>query len=234
MAKLPILMYHDVSVENGKNLTISVKNLEKQFKYLSEKNYKSFHLEEMLQSSQLPEGKNIVITFDDAYVSQMQLALPLLKKYNLKATFFVPLDFLGNTDTWNTSSLEIMDLKQLKSLDPNIVELGFHSFYHNKYTELSNAEIEADTRRCIAFVSENELRFSPVLAYPYGKFPREKARNEVFNKILKQNGIQFGFRIGNRINQFPFKKPYEIERIDVKGAWSLLKFQQKIRFGKLF
>lgn len=234
MAKLPILMYHNVSVEDGKDLTISVKNLENQFKHLAEGGYKSFHLKEVLQLKELPKGKSIVITFDDGYVHQMQLALPLLKKYKLKATFFVPLDFLGKTDSWNTSSLEIMNLEQLKSLDPKIVELGFHSFYHKKYTELSNAEIEADTRKCLEFVSENKLSFSPALAYPYGKFPRKKMQNEIFIKMMKQNGFQFGLRIGNRINHFPFKKPYEIERIDVKGEWSLLKFRQKIRFGKLF
>lgn len=234
MAKLPILMYHDITVEEGKGLTISVEKLEKQLKHLAENGYKTFHLKELLQIKDLPKGKNIVITFDDGYVSQMKLALPLLKKYKLKATFFVPLDFLGQTDSWNTSSLEIMTAEQLKSLDPKIVELGFHSFYHKKYTELSNAEIEADTRRCLEFVSENNLNFSPVLAYPYGKFPKEKKPNEIFKKILSDNGIKYGLRIGNRINNFPFKRLYEIERIDVKGEFSLLKFRQKIRFGKLF
>ena len=234
MAKLPILMYHHVTVEEGKGLTISAEKLEKQFKHLNENGYKTFHLKELPQLKKLPKGKNIVITFDDGYVSQMELALPLLKKYKLKATFFVPLNFLGKTDIWNTSSLQIMTLKQLKSLDSNIVELGFHSFFHNKYTELSNAEIEADTRRCLEFVSENGLNFSPVLAYPYGKFPKEKKRNEIFKNILSENGMVYGLRIGNRINNFPFKKPFEIERIDVKGEFSILKFRQKLRFGKLF
>ncbi len=234
MAKLPILMYHHITAEVGKGLTISVEKLEKQFKHLDENGYKTYHLNELLQMKQLPKGKNIVITFDDGYVSQKELALPLLKKYKLKATFFVPLDFLGKTDSWNTSALEIMTLKQLKSLDPKIVELGFHSYCHKKYTELSNTEIEADTRRCLEFVSKNEINFSPVLAYPYGKFPKEKTRNEIFKKILSKSGIQYGLRIGNRINNFPFKKLYEIERIDVKGEFSMLKFRQKIRFGKLF
>ncbi len=234
MAKLPILMYHHVTVEQGKGLTISANNLEKQFKYLAENGYKTYHFKELQNLKTLSSAKNIVITFDDGYVSQLQLALPLLKKYKLKATFFVPLDFLGKTDSWNTSSLEIMSAEQLKSLNPKIVELGFHSFYHKKYTDLSNAEIEADTRRCLEFVSENELNFSPVLAYPFGKFPKEKTNNEIFKKILSQNGIQFGVRIGNRINSFPFKKPFEIERIDVKGEFSILKFRQKIRFGKWF
>ncbi len=234
MAKLPILMYHHITAEKGKGLTISVENLEKQFKYLAESGYKTYHFKELTKLKTLPNSKNIVITFDDGYVSQMELALPLLKKYKLKATFFVPLNFLGKTDSWNTSSLEIMTLKQLKSLNLKFVELGFHSYSHKKYTELSNSEIEADTRSCLEFVSENDLNFSPVLAYPYGKFPKEKKLNEIFKKTLSENGIHFGLRIGNRTNSFPFKKPFEIERIDVKGEFSMLKFKRKIRFGKLF
>lgn len=227
-------MYHHITTGKGEGLIMAVANLEKQFKYLAESGYRSYHFRDLLNLKHLPKGKNIVITFDDCYVSQMELALPLLKKYNLKGTFFAPLNFLGDKDTWNTSSLEIMTVEQLKSLDPKIVELGFHSFYHHKYSDLSNAEIEADTRRSMEFVSENELSVSPVLAYPYGKYPKDKVRNKIFNKILLENGIEYGTRIGNRVNKFPFPKPYEIERIDVRGEWSLLKFRQKIRFGKIF
>lgn len=234
MARLPILMYHHVAQEDSQGLTISEKNLEAQFSYLFENGFKTYHFHELDNLEENSSKKNIVITFDDVYVSQMQYVIPLLKKYQLKATFFVPLDFLGKTDLWNTSELDIMTVDQLKSLDSTIVELGFHSFYHKKYTELSNDEIEADTRRCMEFVSENKLNFSPVLAYPFGKFPRDKVGKEAFEKILSKNGIKYGVRIGNRLNSFPFKKPFEIERIDVKGEWSLLKFRQKIRFGKLF
>ena len=234
MARLPILMYHNVTFSNGKGLTIGVENLERQFEYLHKNGFKTFHFAEILKLKSLPKGKNAIITFDDGYVNQMELALPLLKKYNLKATFFIPLDFLGKTDSWNTASLEIMTGEQLKSLDPKVVELGFHSFHHKKYTELTDAEINEDTRKSFVFVSENGLNFSPFLAYPYGKFPKEKVKNKVFNEILAQNGMQLGLRIGNRVNNFPFKKPYEIQRIDVKGEWSLLKFKQKIRFGKIF
>lgn len=234
MPRLPILMYHHVSLEESKGLTISVKNLESQLCYLAEKGYKTYHFRELGQLEKATSKKNIIITFDDAYVSQMKYTIPLLKKYKLKATFFVPLDFLGKTDLWNTSELEVMTINQLQSIDYEVVELGFHSFYHKKYTEISDAEIEVDTRKCVEFVSENNLNFSPVLAYPYGKYPKEKLRNKSFQKTLSQNGIKYGLRIGNRINSFPFKKPYEIERIDVKGEWSLLKFRQKIRFGKFF
>ena len=234
MARLPILMYHHVALKESKELTISAEKLESQFSYLSEKGFQTYHFRDLDRLGRDPSKRKIILTFDDGYVSQMQYAVPLLKKYDLKATFFVPLKFLGETDAWNTSELNIMTVEQLRSLDPKFVELGFHSYYHKKYSELTNAEIEADTRRCMEFVSEKELNFSPVVAYPYGKFPKEKTRIKIFEKILAQNGIEYGLRIGNRINPFPFKKPYQIERIDVKGEWSILKFRQKIRFGKLF
>lgn len=234
MAKLSILMYHHITKAPGQGLTMGVETLEGQFRYLAENGYKTYHFSELESLSALPKAKNILITFDDAYVSQRELALPLLKKFNLKATFFVPLNFLGTTDNWNTSSIKIMTADQLKSLDPELVELGFHSFFHKKYTELSNAEIEADTRRCMEFVAQNELNFAPVLAYPYGKYPKEQPRHNIFKEILAQNGLKYGLRIGNRINTFPFPKPFEIQRIDVKGEFSLSKFRKKIRFGKLF
>jgi len=234
MARLPILMYHDVARVESTGLTISERKLERQFSYLAEKGYKTYHFRDLEKMALDGSNKNIILTFDDAYLSHMELVLPLLKKFGFKAIFFAPLSFLGKKDLWNTSSLEIMSVEQLKSLDPKIIELGYHSYYHNKYTELTNSEIEADTRNCMEFVSKNELNFAPVMAYPYGKFPRDNPRNDIFNKILSQNGIKYGLRIGNRINEFPFKKPFEIERIDVKGEWSLLKFKRKIRFGKLF
>lgn len=234
MARLPILMYHHVISKEGKDLVISEKNLEKQFKYLSESGYRSYHFRELLGLKKLPKGKNIIITFDDCYVSHRDLALPLLKKYNLKATFFAPLEFLGKKDSWNTSELPILSVEELKNLDPKTIELGFHSYKHLVFSELSNEQTDADTQRSVEFVERNELNFSPVIAYPYGKFPREKAENTIFNETLARNGIRYGLRIGNRINKFPFKRPYEINRLDIKGEWSLLKFKQKIRFGKLF
>lgn len=234
MSKLPILMYHDVSLTKSEALTISVEKLERQFAYLADKGYKSYHFKELMDLSKLPSMKNIVITFDDGYVSQMELAIPLLEKYNLKATFFVPLNYLGKTDEWFTSSVEIMTQEQLHSLNPLTVELAFHSFDHKKYNELSEAEIEEDTQKCFDSVSKNQFPFVAALAYPYGKYPREASEKKKFIDQLEQHKFKYGVRIGNRLNNFPFQKPFEIQRIDVKGEFSLSKFKRKVKFGKIF
>ena len=234
MGKLPILMYHDVSLTKSEALTISVEKLEEQFSYLAEKDYRTYHFNELMDLKILPSEKNIVLTFDDGYVSQLELVIPLLEKYKLKATFFVPLNYLGKTDQWNTSSLPIMTSEQLKTLNPNLIELAFHSYYHKKYNELTEAEIEEDTQLCFDSVSENNFLFTATVAYPFGKYPRETSEKKKFIGQLERHQFKYGVRIGNRLNEFPFKKPFEIQRIDVKGEFSLAKFKRKVKFGKFF
>ncbi len=233
MAKLPILMYHNVSETESNGLTISVTKLEEQFKFLAERNFQSYHFSELDNYAELPSKKNVVITFDDGFVSQLEFAVPLLKMYGLKATFFIPLKYLGKNDAWHTKSLPIMTAEILKTLDRSVIELAYHSYHHKKYNELEISEIAEDTLLSFETVEKNELGFSSALAYPYGKFPKEKFAKQKFINHLKDEGFEFRLRIGNRVNEFPFKNPFEIQRIDVKGEYSFSKFKRKLRWGKL-
>ncbi len=91
MARLPILMYHNVSeaVKNAKGLTISKELLERHFRFLTENNFTTFHLSELENRTDIPK-KSVVITFDDVTVNQHLAVELLFQKYQLKATFFVP------------------------------------------------------------------------------------------------------------------------------------------------
>ena len=234
MAKLPILMYHKVSATQSKGLTISAERLEEQFQYLASKGFHTHHFSSLSILKKLPKKKkNIIITFDDGYVSQLEYVVPLLQKYNLKATFFIPTKYVGKEDEWNEEREPIMDFEAIRSLNPTIVELGYHSYAHRKYDKMTPEEIEVDTRKAFEVASENALPMGPYLAYPYGKFPRRDPEGSQFFQQLKEFQFEFGLRIGNRINRFPFRKKFEIQRIDVKGEWSLARFKRKIRFGKV-
>lgn len=232
MTRLPILMYHNVSEDDklSSGLTISVQNLERHFRYLYENNYSSFHLSELENKAVIPE-KSVVITFDDVTENQL-LALGLLQKYNLKATFFIPFAYVGKTDEWNNGSKKIMTYNQLSNLPGNI-ELGLHSYAHKKYATLLGTEITDDFNNCFSVIKEHNLKVYNAVAYPYGNYPKNEPQKSKFKSVLQQNEIKMGLRIGNKINKFPFKNPYEIMRIDVKGDESLLKFKLKLRFGKL-
>lgn len=237
MAKLPILMYHDVSgdVAKGKGLTIAADVLESHFAYLSKNGYTTLHFEQLQnynEKNTLPK-KAVMITFDDVYVSQLQLAYPLLERYGLKATFFIPFEYVGELDAWNTNSKAIMTREQLASMDPSVVELGLHSFHHGNYVNMGIGEVEADFEKCKDFVKLSGLPVNNILAYPYGKFPKKEPAKTEFFECLHKHKMAYGLRIGNRVNHFPFKNNYEVQRIDIKGEDTLLKFKLKLRLGKL-
>ncbi|WP_179008424.1 polysaccharide deacetylase family protein [Winogradskyella forsetii] len=237
MTRLPILMYHNVSNDKNSNgLTIWANNLEDQFKYLKDNGFESFHFSELenftKNKKSLPK-KSVVITFDDVYVNQLELAYPLLKKYNLKATFFIPFEYVDAVDSWNTNEEKIMSVAQLKSMDADIIELGLHSFHHNNYNDISISEIEKDFEACYEFIEQHNLKVENILAYPYGKYPRKNPKQREFFNQLKQQHITYGLRIGNRVNRFPFKDNYQVQRIDIKGEDSLKTFKLKLKFGKL-
>lgn len=232
MTRLPILMYHNVSDDkDSKGLTVFCNSLEEQFRYLEENAYTTYHFSELENKTSI-DPKSVVITFDDVTVNQLDYAVPLLQKYNLKATFFIPFGYIGNVDSWNSGKEKIMSIEQLKALDSR-VELGLHSFDHKRYATLTETEINVDFSKCFEIIEQNGLKVYNTLAYPYGNYPKKEPNKSMFTTVLRQNNVKAGLRIGNRINKFPFKNPYEIQRIDIKGEDSLLKFKLKLRFGKL-
>ncbi|WP_452220323.1 polysaccharide deacetylase family protein [Lacinutrix salivirga] len=236
MPKLPILMYHSVTPHHkeSKGLTISKTKLNEQFKFLKEAGYTTLHfadLQTMTSPKDFPE-KAIIITFDDVYVNQLEYAYPLLKQYGFKACFYIPFEYVGESDTWNTGSEPIMTVKQLASLDPTIIELGLHSFSHQNFSDITLSEIDLDFKKTEAFIAQHQLPVSNVLAYPYGKYPKKQQQQTYFFDLLKSYKIAYGLRIGNRVNSFPFKNNYEVQRLDIKGEDTLTDFKRKIRKGK--
>ena len=234
MAKLPVLMYHNVCHDDvtSLGLTISAFKLEQQFKYLKDRGYSSFFLSELMSMKVLPR-KSICITFDDVTLNQLTYAYPLLKLYNLKATFFIPFKYVGKHDLWNEGIEPIMTTQQLIDLDSNYVELGHHSYSHPNFSKIDLKAIESELKASQSFIKSNRLNVIDAIAYPYGKYPKHGKSNQEFKSLLKQYGMKYGLRIGNRVNTFPFKDSFEIQRIDIKGEDSLSKFKFKLKFGKI-
>jgi peptidoglycan/xylan/chitin deacetylase (PgdA/CDA1 family) len=238
MAKLPVLMYHSVTSnkEEAKGLTIHKDTLEQQLLYLKKNGYNTLHfkdLESFKTAKDLPK-RSVIISFDDVYVNQLELAYPLFKAHNLKACFYIPFKFVGGKNEWDEGKKTIMSIQQLQQLDQNIIELGMHSFSHINYSQYSLEKISEDLQKSEKFISENNLNIHQTIAYPYGKYPRSGEKKNQFFNLLKENNLKFGLRIGNRVNTFPFKNNYEIQRLDIKAEDTLLQFIWKLKVGKLF
>ncbi len=234
MSNLPIIMYHNITINdcNSMGLTVSVSKFETQLKYLKSKDFSTYFISELKFEKNI-SNNSVILTFDDVTENQLLYALPLLIKYNIKATFFIPFSFVGKTDLWNKGGEKIMSVAQLKALNPEIIELAHHSFFHRKYNTLTLTEIQVDLDKSFEFISENNLKVTPAIAYPYGNYPKKGTARADFFEILAKNNIELALRIGNRVNKFPFKNKFEIQRIDIKGEDSLFTFKWKLRLGKL-
>lgn len=125
-AKLSIVIYHRVLPEpdllTGEG---GIAQFEKGLRYLVN-NFNILPLSEAvekLRSGTLP-GRAACITFDDGYADNTEIALPLLQKYGVTATFFIASGFLDGGRMWNDTVIESVRRAKGDRLDLNVIGLG--------------------------------------------------------------------------------------------------------------
>lgn len=78
---------------------------------------------ERLQAAMLP-ARAACVTFDDGYADNAEVALPILRKLGLPATFFVATDFIDGGRMWNDSVIETVRRAPGSSLGASDLGLG--------------------------------------------------------------------------------------------------------------
>jgi peptidoglycan/xylan/chitin deacetylase (PgdA/CDA1 family) len=78
---------------------------------------------EALYAGRLPAG-SVCVTFDDGYANNCQLALPVMKRLGLPATFFIATSFLDGGRMWNDTVIEALRRTRASTLDLNAVGAG--------------------------------------------------------------------------------------------------------------
>jgi peptidoglycan/xylan/chitin deacetylase (PgdA/CDA1 family) len=120
------------------------------------------------------DKSNVAITFDDAYVSVAENALPELAARGFHSTIFVPAGALGNGPTWpvENGSLDadetVMSAERIATLSSPLVTLGSHTLSHPRLSRLgirdARREVE-DSRLRLQALTGEDVR---LLAFPYG------------------------------------------------------------------
>ena len=77
----------------------------------------------LLQRGTLPP-RALVITFDDGYADNAEIALPILVRHGLRATFFVSSGFLDGGRMWNDSVIECIRACTRGEVDASDLGLG--------------------------------------------------------------------------------------------------------------
>ena len=128
-ARLSILMYHRVLPQPDPMLPddMDARAFERQMTALSS----HFHVLPLheavtrLQKASLP-ARAACITFDDGYADNAEVALPILQRLGLHATFFIATGYLDGGRMWNDSIIETVRRAPGPRLDLSGLTLGDH------------------------------------------------------------------------------------------------------------
>jgi peptidoglycan/xylan/chitin deacetylase (PgdA/CDA1 family) len=165
---------------------VTPRGLERQLALLSRRGYRGVTFTQA--ATEPPRSRAVAITFDDAFASVLELARPLLVRYGMPATVFVPTDLVGATgpvawpgvDQWvggeDERELRLLGWDQLRSLAHEGWEIGSHAATHPWLTRLDDATLADELQRSKA-KCEHELGLPCTsLAYPYGDVDARVAR----------------------------------------------------------
>lgn len=223
-----VLGYHDfikhedrVKQKIQDNLVMDIENFEKQLKYLKKHHYKTLTLDEFFcyhnKTCKIPK-KSVLITMDDGYMSNYELAFPLLKKYDMHAVVF----YVGNNyDGHNKNYMNIDIIKKIKNEYPNI-EVASHSY---------NLHEDGAIDRGINYIKEDFRKMHEIIntsyfAYPYGHY------NDDIIEVLKDNNYKLAFTFGPEKNHRKAKisdDAYLISRLNISNDLPLWKFILRLK-----
>jgi peptidoglycan/xylan/chitin deacetylase (PgdA/CDA1 family) len=117
-------------------------------------------------------GHRVAITFDDAYRSALEHAVPILEELGLPATFFVPTKWIGRGRGWEargTTPHAVMSADELIGLDRSGFPVESHGHAHIDYGRAEPAEVVADVEAAVDGLTALLGRPPRYFAYPYGR-----------------------------------------------------------------
>jgi peptidoglycan/xylan/chitin deacetylase (PgdA/CDA1 family) len=178
MTDVIVLCYHALSPTWEAALSTTPERFEHQIGMLVKRGYRGMTFTQAINSRL--SGRVLAVTFDDAYRSVLELALPILERHRVPATVFAPTDFIDSEqsmrwagiDRWrggpHERELTPMSWAELRTLADAGWEIGSHTGSHPHLTQVDDDalgdELERSKRAC-----EHHLAGPCTsIAYPYG------------------------------------------------------------------
>lgn len=172
------------------------------YRGISAENYYKLLLEDLTETS----GRNVVITFDDGHESGFFLALPILKRYDFKGTFFITTDLIGKSG--------YMTKEQLVQLKEDGMSVQSHAKTHCFLDDIESNEVYdelRESRNILEDILGNKVSFVSLPGGRYNKKVIDCTRDLQYSAIFcsipfylkKVNDI---YLIGRQMIKQPYRK----------------------------
>jgi peptidoglycan/xylan/chitin deacetylase (PgdA/CDA1 family) len=238
---MPTLMYHKIGdYPSGSQLAklwVTTSDFRKQLTYLRDHDYTPITFSDWRDAEKgikpLP-GKPLIITFDDGYMNNYELAYPILSEFKFKACIFLVYETMDGHNAWHNPEsepwLKMLTWAQIKEMqESKLIEFGSHTMRHRNLSQTPIADVRWE-------VSESKLRLEDKLgkemvgfAYPYGA----GAYQQDVRQAVLDAGYRFDFSIKQGITQLPWKREEAaVKRLLIRGDDTMIDFHLNMTRGR--
>ena len=122
-----------------------------------------------------PSIKNpLTVTFDDGYISLITQVLPIINKYEIPISVFIPVEYVGSHNVWDTrdghSRIDILNWEGLCKLSKEtLVNVGSHGVNHLSHGHLDEETDYYEIVRSKEVLEKNLGNEVKYYSFPYGQ-----------------------------------------------------------------
>jgi len=173
MKTFPVLMYHNIDDAPlgvaSRGLYVRPTSFRYQMALLKYFGYTGLSMGELMPYLRgKKKGRVCGITFDDGYVDNVDVALPILHRYGHQATCYVVSNRVGRYNSWDSDRQEIrksiMQREHMQLWLDAGMEIGAHTRNHIRLPQISNDCELADE------ISGSKNQLEDMLSYPVTQF----------------------------------------------------------------
>lgn len=206
-----IFVYHRFGDDRHQSTNTTLKELEKEFQYFKQNNYKvvtTSQIAQKLKNNEEIPSNWVAFNIDDSYKSFYENGLPLFKKYNYPFTLFI---YIEATDA---KYKDFMTWEQIKDAS-KYGEIALHSYAHPHLTHLSDEEIFADTKKSYD-IFEQQMGFKPKgYVYPYGEYD-QRVKDIIQKFDFEYIGNQNNGSVNNLSDRFDLNRVALVGNVNLK------------------
>ncbi|MDQ0898785.1 peptidoglycan/xylan/chitin deacetylase (PgdA/CDA1 family) [Paenibacillus sp. V4I7] len=213
---IPVLNYHSIGVEPGNTYVLHPDMFARQMDYFAAHHYTPLTLHDfvrIIEKKQPSPERPVLLTFDDGYANNAEVALPILQRHRFPATLFLSPGFIGQPG--------YLSWPQVQELSAAGWDIAPHGLTHPHLTQLSVEQQREEITESRRRIEQALGKSVDVFAYPFGEY------NEETLKILKEAAYRYAFTTKEGYASSN-QSPYELSRIVVHGEDDFATWVQKL------
>ncbi|HWH14649.1 MAG TPA: polysaccharide deacetylase family protein [Miltoncostaeaceae bacterium] len=182
---VPVLMYHAFATrdEAPSRFVVAPSQLRRHLRVLRLLGLRPTTLDAVaaaLQAGDLPPARRFVVTIDDGYADNLNVAAPVLARAGVRPTVFLVTERMGGVNDWDRAGVlagrRLLSWGEVERLQAGGAALGAHTLTHPVLPDLEESQVRQQVLLSVACVAAHARPAGVPFAYPHGRYDQVALR----------------------------------------------------------